>query len=208
MSITSLIQQGGVVMIPLLVGSILALAVVIDRAVTYLRIEPGSEAFRTRLLELLRGRQYDEAKTWLASGRGPIPAVMLAGVEARHLSKDALEATMAAVARREVGSLRRGLSILDTVITAAPLVGLLGTITGMMGTFRMVAARLAHNPSADTTGITAGIGEALTATATGILIAVICVVFNNLYQSFVDTRADAVEALGAETIAALAADRV
>ena len=112
---------------------------------------------------------------------------------------------MASRARREAAGLRRNLMVLDTAYSGSPLIGLLGTITGMMGTFRTVALHLAKEPSADTTGVTAGIGEALVATATGILIAVVCLVAYSAFTHMVEAQMDAAEALGADLLALHAA---
>jgi len=81
-------------------------------------------------------------------------------------------------------------------------VGLLGTITVMMGTFRVVALHLARDPQADTTGITVGIGEALITTASGILIAVTCLIFYNIFQSWADSLMDAAEVIAADLLEA------
>ena len=64
----------------------------------------------------------------------------------------------------------------------------MGTITGMMGVFQSVASKLNSDPHANTTGITAGIGEALIATATGILVAVLALIIHNICQSVAESR--------------------
>jgi biopolymer transport protein ExbB len=202
-AITSLIAQGGIFMIPLLMASVLSLAVVLERLVFYLRLESGREGFRRTLLGYLQAGKRNEALTWLASLRGPIPATVKAGLEKWDEGSAAVEAAMAARARKEVPSLRHLLPILDTTYSGAPLVGLLGTITGMMGVFRVVAQRLSQNPNADTSGITVGIGEALIATATGILIAVVCLIFHNLFQSWMDDQMDTCEAAAADVLEVL-----
>jgi biopolymer transport protein ExbB len=71
--------------------------------------------------------------------------------------------------------LEKRIEIIDTVITAAPLMGLLGTITGMMGSFRILSEKGVNEPNA----ITGGVAEALIATATGLVIALICLVAYN-----------------------------
>ena len=95
---------------------------------------------------------------------------------------------MSAQAKEEEPLLHRFLGLLETIVTAAPLIGLLGTITGMMGVFHSVASKLNSDPHANTTGITAGIGEALIATATGILVAVLALIIHNICQSVAESR--------------------
>lgn len=200
-SFADLIHQGGIFMIPLLLGSVVALGVAFERIVYYLRLESGGQAFRDRLLERVRAGKRAEALEWLRGLRGPVPATAIAGLEKWEHGPEAVEAAMAARARREAPALQRYFAILETTVTAAPLVGLLGTITGMMGTFRVVAKKLAHDPSADTTGITAGIGEALIATATGIGVAVLALLVHSAFQSWADAQMDNVEAVAGDLLA-------
>ncbi len=194
------LKMGGVVMIPLLIGSIITLAVILERLFTLLSTERGGDAFRNRLGQLIRSGQLKEAQEWLRGLKGPVAAVARAAVDSWDKPTPVLEATMATAARRAVPPLERHLSVLETAITAAPLVGLLGTITGMMGVFRVVAQRLAHDPQADTSHVTAGIGEALVATAFGILIAVIAVLFYNSFRSWIDSLLDESELVAAEVM--------
>src|SRR5207248_8012294 len=87
-----------------------------------------------------------------------------------------VERAMEELALREVQRLQRRLGVLDTVITVAPLLGLLGTVTGMMGSFHVLSSqRGLSQPSA----ITGGVAEALIATATGLAIAIVTLVGYN-----------------------------
>jgi biopolymer transport protein ExbB len=103
---------------------------------------------------------------------------------------------MIAEAKEQEPELYRFLGLLETIVTAAPLIGLLGTITGMMGVFRAVAQKLGDDPHANTTGITAGIGEALIATATGILVAVLALFLHNVFQALAEARTTEAEQTG------------
>lgn len=201
LSLADLIHQGGVFMIPLLLGSVVAVAVSFERLVYFLRLEAGMEPFRHRIVDMVRAGQRKEAMEMLRGRRGPVPQVALAGLEKWEHGADAMEAAMASRARRDGPPLQRYFPILETTITASPLIGLLGTITGMMGTFRVVAQKLAHDPGADTTGITAGIGEALVATATGILVAVVALLAHSMFQTWADTQMDRTEAMAGDLLA-------
>ena len=114
----------------------------------------------------LMGRQgVDFVLAHIPDTREPLPArhrwyVLM---ELASGEPGAAEAAMATRARLEAQKLRKFLSFLDTTYSAAPLVGLLGTIVGMMSTFRVVAQHLAKDPNADTSSVTAGIGERLDA---------------------------------------------
>ena len=164
-SLLQLFLKGGPIMWPLLVASIISLSVAIERVIFLV-------GERNRRSETQLGDFFVEV------GRGNVDgAVALA----RH-SQDCIVATLGYALERRDQSLphalsvaesrtlkryRRGVGVLDTVITLAPLLGLLGTVTGMMGSFSMIGGQVGA-PSA----ITGGIAEALIATAFGLCIAI------------------------------------
>ena len=190
MNITHFVQQGGVFMVPLLSLSVLAMAVTIERALYFASLEWGGEPFRRRLLGWLSEGKTEEAERWLGSRKGAVAGTALVAVRRWGRSRASLENAMVAQSHREQGALQRFLVILETTVTASPLIGLLGTITGMMGVFRAVSLKLSENPQADTSGILAGIGEALVATASGILIAVVCLFIHNTFHRLSEHQMD------------------
>lgn len=183
LQLMSLLQQGGVFMIPLLLASVIAVAIALERAIYFASIEWGGDAFLAKLLQMQSGGQIEQAQQWTASLKGPVAAHALAALKAWSCGDGLYEGSVSAQSQVEEAELNRGLSVLETITTASPLIGLLGTITGMMGVFRAVSEKLALSPQADTSTILAGIGEALVATATGILVAVFCLVAHNLFQA-------------------------
>lgn len=191
MNLVNLFQQGGIFMIPLFGLSILGLAVAIERALFFAGLEWGGENFRDKLRSLLNEGQEQQALQWLAGLRGPLPRLATLAVQRWKQGRSSIESGLLAQAHREQMVLMRFLPILETTVTASPLIGLLGTITGMMGVFRAVSLKIAENPQADTSGILAGIGEALVATATGIFIAVTCLFFHNFFQRLAEQQMDA-----------------
>jgi biopolymer transport protein ExbB len=182
-----LLSQGGVFMVPLVLASALAVGVGLERALAFWRIPPAGPSFRDELARCLESGDLAAARA-LSDGQGPARACARAALEHWSRAVDIVEAAMRAQARVYEPLLGRFLGILETIVTAAPLIGLLGTITGMMGVFRTVAQKLANDPHANTTGITAGIGEALVATATGIFVAVLALVIHNVFQGLAETR--------------------
>jgi len=190
MNLMHLIQQGGVFMLPLLALSVLSMAVTIERALYFASIEWGGERFRQRLMALLSEGKQEEAGSWLGGLRGPVSHTALAAVKRWGRSRSALESAMVSQSHKDQGALQRFLVVLETTVTASPLIGLLGTITGMMGVFRAVSLKLSENPQADTSGILAGIGEALVATAAGILIAVVSLLVHNLFNRLAEKQMD------------------
>lgn len=198
MDISALVKDGGIFMVPLLLGSAVALGLAVERLLFFLSLEKGGPAFRESLLRQVRGGDIKDALGSLSGKKGIVPATGRAGLENWEQNSDVMEAAMTQAAQLQNRPLNRFLNVLETIVTAAPLIGLLGTITGMMGVFRVVALKLANDPHANTTGITAGIGEALIATATGILVAVLALLIHNSYQGWAEAQIDEAENLAAE----------
>jgi biopolymer transport protein ExbB len=182
-----IIDQGGLFMWPLLFGSALAVGVALERVLYFLKLKPANREFRKGVERALTSGDLDTA-SGLCKGEGPAQACARAAIENWGSDIEVVETAMSAEAKEREPELHRFLGLLETIVTAAPLVGLLGTITGMMGVFRSVAAKLSSDPHANTTGITAGIGEALIATATGILVAVLALIIHNICQSVAESR--------------------
>jgi biopolymer transport protein ExbB len=121
-----------------------------------------------------------------STSRHPVARVLGAGIASKHLLPGA---AMQAAAQAELSQARRYLPVLDTVITLAPLLGLLGTITGMISAFGIVSEAGLGQPHA----ITGGIAEALIATATGLLIAIMTLIPYNYLRSKVEQFTDLLE---------------
>ena len=189
-------------MFPLLLGSILTVAICFERAIYFAGLERGGVEFLRRLQELLSKGDRAGAIEWLRGLQGPVPSTALAAIQHWTGGRSAIEDAVVARTRVESPRLFRFLNVLETTVTASPLIGLLGTITGMMGVFRAVAMKLADNPAADTTGILAGIGEALIATATGILLAVVALVAHNFFQWLAESQMEAAERVADQLVLA------
>lgn len=180
-------MEGGIFMIPLILGSAIALGIAMERSMLFAKFRSAGPDFRTELARLLETGDLKGAQA-LSQGGGPARACARAAIDHWERKEEVVEAAMSAQAKEYEPMLSRFLGVLETIVTAAPLIGLLGTITGMMGVFRTVAAKLANDPHANTTGITAGIGEALVATATGIFVAVLALLIHNAFQGLAENR--------------------
>jgi biopolymer transport protein ExbB len=189
-SIIHILTEGGILMVPLGFLSVIALAVVLERTIFFARLPWARVPFETKLKEMVRYEKIREAMLWLSTLQGAPAATALAALGQWGKGAEAIENAMVTISHHESEKLNRYLSVLETTVTASPLIGLLGTITGMMGVFRAVSEKISHNPQADTSGILAGIGEALIATASGILLAVICLFFHNIFQGLAERQMD------------------
>ena len=183
----SVLAKGGLVMIPLGLCSVLALAVVIERAFRWLSLGSVGEADAV-LATAARGEWDAAAQAGDAAG-SPVARVLAAGLRHRN---PAPVLAMEAAAQDELARLKRYLPLLDTVITLAPLLGLLGTVTGMIGAFGIMAQAGLNQPTA----ITGGVGEALVATASGLAVAILALVPYNYFQRRAEAMAETIERYG------------
>jgi biopolymer transport protein ExbB len=166
---------GGPIMWPILVVSVVAVAVVLERAVWW-RIETSRRDVKLRAQVLSAVDQGDsEGATRLAAeSKDPVLRMIWHGLTHHNFS---LQGAMQVQAGEELERAARFLPVLDTIITLAPLLGLLGTVTGIMQAFRVVGeSELAVK------AVSGGIGEALIATAAGLAIAIFCLLPFNYFQ--------------------------
>ena len=173
-SIIHIFIKGGPIMWPMLAASIVALAVVLERLIFLFNEQRRRDPkCVSRFFGHVARGEIDEAITVASPSRDAIASTMAFALENRDAS---LSHALAFAEARTIRRYRRGIAVLDTVITLAPLLGLLGTVTGMMGSFAVIGGDLS-SPGA----ITGGIAEALIATAFGLIIAIICLIpFNYL----------------------------
>ena len=174
-----LLRSGGIVMIPLLVASIVALAVVFERLFSLRQ----SRVVRPEIAAVLEAAHDEEGiATILEICRlypGPFARIVCACLDVRHLPAVEAREAVADVGLREVHEIRRGLPVLETVAGVAPLLGLLGTVFGMIRVFRLMAAGGIGQAEV----LSGGISEALITTAAGLLVAIPAFVAHSYFAS-------------------------
>lgn len=188
-AVIAVLARGGPVMIPLAACSILALGVVIDRAWTWWRLGRS----RDPEIVLARAAQGEWTEAWKLGevSRSPVARVLAAGIQHRN---PAPTLAMESAARHEIARLKRFLPVLDTIVTLSPLLGLLGTVTGMIAAFGIMSQSGMNSPHA----ITGGVAEALIATAVGLGIAITALVPLNFFNSRVDAMHETIERYGSD----------
>ncbi len=182
--LVAVLIKGGLVMIPLLAASVLALAVVLERTLVWRRFRKAESG--ERILALVSDGQLAQAMQAARTSQHPVARVLLAGLEHQY---PAPGMAMEAATQAELHRLKRYLPLLDTIVTLAPLLGLLGTITGMISAFGIVSESGLGQPTA----ITGGVAEALIATATGLCIAIVALLPYNYFRGKVATLTDHIE---------------
>ena len=172
-------ERGGPFMWPLLICSIVATTITLERLFALAKYHFANFCFRQAqqdICELMCLGQFTKALEVARNAESPICRIYTAALENRSI--DAHDILQNA-AQCEIDRLRRGLSLLDTTITVAPMLGILGTVTGTIKTFNVLGQVAMENPL----GATAGIAEALITTVAGLAVAIICLFPFNFFVS-------------------------
>lgn len=181
---------GGPVMWPLLVCSLTVLTVVLERSLYWLQVERNRDRrLMDEILELARHGDWQAIRARTAGCRDYVIRMLVVGILHRDFSMvRAMEAEAEAILTR----MRRRMTVLDTMITVAPLLGILGTVTGIIHSFDMLDA----GGIADPRLVSGGIAQALITTATGLGIAIVTVFPYNYFNSRIDHAAYVMEKYG------------
>jgi len=182
--------HGGPVMYPLLFCSIVSLTIIVERSIFWLRVKKGRN--RQRLddfMGLVAKGKLDEAKKIAAGAGDYVMRVLVCGAVHRDFSfRDAMQMS----ADGEIARMRRYLPVLDTMITLSPLLGILGTVIGIISSFNMLGTVGVENPRM----VTVGIAQALITTAFGLMIAICSLIPYNYFQSKTEKAASEMEKYG------------
>jgi len=166
----AIFKSGGPVMWPILASSLLGFTIACERLFAFWKYNLANYFFASKqrqIIELTREGNYSEALALAKSSESPICFVFAQALEHREAG---FTETLEATSQQTIDRLRRGFSMLDTVITVAPMLGILGTVTGIISTFHVLSVAGIENPA----GATAGIAEALITTAAGLIVAIGC----------------------------------
>ena len=176
------IIKGGVVMIPILACSVIALAIVIERFINLTEGKVIPKDFFVRIKGLLLEGHINEALSICSKSNKPIAKIIEAGIMKYYFGRDEIKEAIEDAGRHEIASVEKYLNILSTIAGVAPLLGLLGTVTGMIKVFNIIS--LGGIGKAEE--LAGGIGEALITTAAGLSIAIPTLVFHNIFSERAD----------------------
>lgn len=185
-----LFAKGGVMMYPILISSVLAIAIGVERWFIYCKAAAGGTGIWPIVREYLSQGAVAKATDLCRNSDTAVAAVLTKGFEyynkdKLYILRDVMEGAVAA----QVALLRRRLSYLSTIVTIAPLLGLLGTVFGMIQTFNALAI-VSGQPNA----VTGGVGEALIATAAGLLVAIVSMLLHCFFTEWLESIISQMEA--------------
>jgi len=184
-STIELLQQGGWPMIPLAICSLVGLAIIFERFVSLRRhsvIDPEIE----KLVEQFNGgSSADDAITVCRRARGPYARIIEEVLRARSHDRAYAIETMHSTGRAQLGYLERGLTVLEIIANISPLIGLLGTVLGMVTVFNAITAEGLGRPEV----LSDGISKALVTTVAGLCVAIPAVAFHSWFSRIADDLA-------------------
>lgn len=181
--LADMIARGGVLMAPILVCSVLALAVIIERAFSLHRSQVGSDIFFRSVERSIRRNRMVEAIEACDRAPGAIPKIVKSALLKHDRDLAEVREAVEETAAYEVPALERYLGVLATIATIAPLLGLLGTVTGLIRAFMVIQLKSGLVNPADLAG---GIWEALITTVAGLAVAIPTYVAYNYFVNRVN----------------------
>ena len=193
----SLLQQGGWLMAVLFVCSVVAIGIFFERMFYYKRCRLNVSEFLAGVLALVRRQSYNEAIQRCEEGHGPVVYVVRTAIYKRHLPAAELREIVREIAQLEIPHLEANVSLLGTIGYVAPLLGLLGTVTGMIEAFVQINRT---SGTASVGELSQGIYTALITTAAGLVVAIPCYLAHNFLVAQVHGLIADMERAGIETI--------
>jgi biopolymer transport protein ExbB len=183
--VLELFRVGGVVMWPLLALSALAVGIILERFWTLRRKTVLPPNLTAEVLTLVRGRRIESSHIDALRQHSPLGKVLATALAERHRPHEKLVARVENTGREVVHGLSRWLNTLGTIAIIGPMMGLLGTVIGMIRMFLVIT----DVGTGDATRLAGGIGEALMATAFGLVVAIPAYIFHRYFRGLVQAFA-------------------
>ncbi len=179
-------QKGGPIMWPIFLCSVLAFAIVIERLIRLKREQIDTKSFMEQISKSLKRNKIMEALDLCERTGGPIAAILRAGILKHDRPRAEVREAIEDAAIHEVPRLERNLPVLATVAHVAPLLGLLGTVTGLVAAFQVIEEKATAVSPVNPGDLAGGIWEALLTTVFGLAVAIPTFVAYNYLTSRVD----------------------
>jgi biopolymer transport protein ExbB len=181
--------RGGIMMYPLFLASVLALAIIINKFQVLSRARTNERELMDRIKGLVNQKRVEQAAAVCNNSKGPVASILKAGLTEYGKGQKAIEDAFEAQASEEVPLLESYMPALATIAAVSTLMGFTGTVIGMIRAFDSIAAASATSPAI----VASGISEALITTATGLLIAIPTLLFYRYFVHRVDRFVSEIE---------------
>lgn len=196
MPIGNLFALGGVVMYPLLGLSILAVALILERILFWLQLVRRQDKVVREGLSLYRRSVKSAIQKLEQNSDLPIARIFLAALELDQATPEEFRLALETAAQAELPLLKRFNTVFETVISVSPLLGLLGTILGLITSFSSL--RLGDLGNTVSANVSAGIGEALISTASGLVVAIFTLLFANTFRGLYQRQIALIQEYGGQ----------
>ena len=182
-TLLQLLRDGGLTVYPLALASVITLTILFERAWRYRGLASRTRAVTRETVESLVRRDVNAARSLCEKSETPIARIFLEAMRWKNIAIEDLDRVLLTARQEAVTDLKRGLWVIGTIGSLAPYVGLFGTVIGIIRAFQSMAAEGVGGFEV----VAAGISEALVATAAGLFVAIVALIFFNYLQ----TRANA-----------------
>ncbi|MCC5670080.1 MotA/TolQ/ExbB proton channel family protein [Nostoc sp. CHAB 5784] len=197
MGIQNLFAAGGIVMWPLLAFSVLGVALIIERIRFWVRINQRQNRVVRDVLNLYRLDNVVGAMDKLQKNADlPLARIFLAALELEEPNPEEFRLALESEAQAEIPVLKRFQNLFETIISLAPLLGLLGTVLGLITSF--ASLNLGDVGGSKTASVTAGISEALVSTASGLIVAIFILMFANTFRGLYQRQIALIQEYGGQ----------
>lgn len=177
-----IVKSGGIVMVPIILCSILAVAITLERLWTLREQRVAPAELTDKVWQWVENRALSDRQITALQHHSPLGRVLAAGLANRHRDRSVMIGAIEDVGRHVAHDLERFLNMLATIAAISPLLGLLGTVSGMIRTFKAITVAGVGNP----TVMASGIAEALITTAAGLMVAIPALVAYRYLRGRVD----------------------
>jgi biopolymer transport protein ExbB len=181
------IAKGGIVMIFIILCSIAAIVFFVERLIALRQAQKRTEALKTPLLEAVTENQIERAMTLCDNHPGPLAELAKAALQHKSLTREGIQEIISDAGRRQAAKLERFIPALGSIASISPLLGLLGTVTGMIAVFSSLADEYAAGAQANPGMLAGGIWEALLTTAAGLCVAIPAFMMHRMLNAKLDT---------------------
>ncbi|MBR8827405.1 MAG: MotA/TolQ/ExbB proton channel family protein [Gomphosphaeria aponina SAG 52.96 = DSM 107014] len=196
-NLLELFKAGGIVAWPLLGFSLLAVALSIERIWFWFRIKSQQKKVVKEVLRLYRSEDSVTAMEKLKENAAlPIARIFLEALELEEPTPEEFRLALESATQAELPDLKRFNTLFQTIITVSPLLGLLGTILGLMHSF--ASLNIGNASATDRAGVTGGISEALVSTVMGLVVAISTLLFANAFRSFYQRQIGLIQEYGGQ----------
>jgi biopolymer transport protein ExbB len=178
-----MIQAGGLLMIPILICSVIALSIVVERFWTLQAKKIAPKHLAAQVWQWHKGNNLDEEHLRALASNSPLGRVLASGLANRDHPRDIMKEAIEETGRQVVQELERYLNTLGTIASVSPLLGLLGTVIGMIKVFAAITTHGVGNANV----LAGGISEALITTAAGLSVAIPALIFYRYFRGKVDS---------------------